>query len=99
MCCFSRPVKSVSATNIFARMGKDHRQFLVYSMRVDAKEDLAMVLPIPVRKGSDEAAVRFINLEKYPEFFSALESGIPKVPSNDSAGLSHLGITRDTKLA
>ena len=78
MCCFSGPVKSVSATNIFARMGENGRQFLVYSMTVNLAKPLAMVLPLPVKKGADEKAVRFINLEDYQNFFSDLDSGFPK---------------------
>jgi hypothetical protein len=77
MCCFSRPVVSVTDTNIFARAAKDGRQFLVYSMKMDAKEELAMILPLPVPKASNEDAVRFINLEKYPEFFDELRAGFP----------------------
>ena len=78
MCCFSRPVVSVTDTNIFARASKDGRQFLVYSMKLDAKEELAMILPLPVPKASKEDAVRFINLEKYPDFFAELRSGFPE---------------------
>jgi len=78
MCCFSGPVKSVSATNIFARMGENGRQFLVYSMTVDMAKPLAMVLPLPVKKGSDENAVHFIDLKEYPDFFTDVESGFPK---------------------
>src|SRR5262245_18802043 len=77
MCCFSRPVKSVSATRIFARMGESARQFVVYSMNLDSAEPLAMVLPIPVAAGSDEAAVRFINLKNYANYFEDLSSGFP----------------------
>jgi hypothetical protein len=78
MCCFSGPVKSVSATNIFARMGEAGRQFLVYSMTVNMTKPLAMVLPLPVKKGSDEKSVRFINLEDYKNFFFDLDAGFPK---------------------
>ena len=78
MCCFSGPVKSVSATNIFARIGEAGRQFVVYSMTVSMAKPLAMVLPIPIKKGSDEKAVRFINLEEYKNFFSDLDAGFPK---------------------
>src|SRR6266478_4690095 len=77
MCCFSRPVDRVANTNIFARSGKEGRQFLVYSMSLSAKEDLAMILPIPVPKKSKDDAVRFINLEKYPDFFKDLRAGFP----------------------
>lgn len=61
----------------FRSPSKEGRQYLVYSMHVDAAEDLAMILPIPVPPKSAEDAVRFINLEKYPEFFSDLRSGFP----------------------
>src|SRR5262249_48891473 len=77
MCCFSRPVDAVSDTNIFARSSSGVRQFLVYSMRLSAKEDLAMILPIPVPKNPKEDAVRFINLEDYPDFFKDLALGFP----------------------
>jgi hypothetical protein len=77
MCCFSRKVDVVTDTNIFARPGKDGRQFLVYSMRLKAGEDLSMILPIPTPKGSPDDAVRFINLEKYPAFFDDLRKGFP----------------------
>lgn len=78
MCCFSRPVQSVSATNIFARAGAGERQFLVYSMTLRAKEDLAMVLPLPVKPGSGEKAVSFIDLKDYPDFFADLRKGFPE---------------------
>jgi hypothetical protein len=81
MCCFSRPVDLVKGTHIFARSSKAGRQFLVYSMTLAAKEDLAMILPIPVPKNSKEDAVRFVNLEKYQDFFKDMDAGFPK-PGN-----------------
>jgi len=43
----------VADTNIFARAGKDGRQYLADSMNFSAAEDLAMILPIPTpMKGS-----------------------------------------------
>ena len=78
MCCFSRPVQSVSATHIFARSGADGRQFLVYSMTLRAKEELAMVLPLPVKPGSGEKAVSFIDLTDYADFFADLGKGFPE---------------------
>ncbi len=72
MCCFSQPVLSVSKTRIFARRdGK--RQFLVYSMNLQAASELAMILPLPVPAGSPEDALRFINLEHYSAFFSDMD--------------------------
>ncbi len=78
MCCFSRPVEHVSQTKIFARTAGKDRQFIVYSMTIEAKEDLAMILPIPVPEKSPDDAVKFINLEKYPEFFVDLKKGFPE---------------------
>jgi hypothetical protein len=86
MCCFSRPVDRVANTNIFARSGKEGRQFLVYSMTLSAKEDLAMILPIPVPKEPKDDAVRFINLEKYPDFFADMLRGFPPPPATRSLG-------------
>jgi hypothetical protein len=81
MCCFSQPVISVSATNIFARAGEDGRQFLVYSMTVNAKNELAMVLPLPVKIGTGEKGVNFIDLSSYPDFFDHLRSGFVGPPT------------------
>jgi hypothetical protein len=78
MCCFSRRVDHVGGTQIFARAADGEREFLVYSMILAAREDLAMILPIPVPKGSADDAVRFINLEKYTEFFAELGRGFPE---------------------
>jgi hypothetical protein len=77
MCIFSRAAE-VSKTNIFARASKDGRQYLVYAMTVNAPTELAMILPLPVPKDTAEDAVKFINLEKYPEFFAELASGFPQ---------------------
>src|SRR5215471_17039363 len=63
MCCFSRPVISVRGTNIFARPDADGRQLLVYSMTINAQNDLAMILPLPVRTPAGEKDVKFIDLK------------------------------------
>ena len=86
MCCFSRPVKSVTDTNIFARDSGAVMQVLVYQMKFAADEDLAMILPIPVRQPSLEKHVRFFNLEKYPNFFDNMESGFPQPKSEGTFG-------------
>jgi hypothetical protein len=87
MCCFSGKVQVVADTNIFARASKEGRQFLVYSMRFKAADDLAMILPIPTPKASAEDAVQFINLEKYPAFFDDLNMGFP-LPKSESRGIT-----------
>ncbi len=78
MCCFTGPVRSVSNTKIFARPGKGHEQFLVYRMSFQASNSVAMVLPLPVKHGSGEGAVKFIDLKEYPNFFEDLENGFPQ---------------------
>src|SRR5882762_10921421 len=90
MCCFSQSVISVSGTNIFARPEADGRQLLVYSMVLNAKKDLAMILPLPVKTPAGERDVKFVDLKEYPEFFEDLESGFPK----PLAGKSLAGLTR-----
>src|SRR5215831_13727288 len=75
MCCFSQPVISVSGTNIFARPDADGRQLLVYSMTINARNDLAMILPLPVKTPAGEKDVKCTDLKEYPEFFSDMEVG------------------------
>lgn len=78
MCCFSGHVEYVSNTRIFARAEDSVRQFVVYQMAYGAKNELAMILPLPVRYGSGEKAVKFIDLSNYPSFFHALNKGFPE---------------------
>ena len=74
----------MTKTRIFARLvSKDH-QAIAYQMRLDAPEELAMILPIPVVQPAKEDAVKFINLEGYESFFKDLEKGFPKPPTLQS---------------
>ena len=66
------------------------RQLLVYRMSLETDNAVAMVLPLPVAKGSTEKAVRFINLQKYPNFFDDLEKGFPVPPPPPSKGLEDM---------
>lgn len=77
MCCFSKTVAHVGATRIFARRVDDRRQALVYSMNLSFDTELAMVLPLPVERGSGDDAVRFVDLSGYPEFFDDLGAAFP----------------------
>ena len=86
MCCFSQPVKSVRATNIFARAGAEDRQFLAYSMSLEAPKDLAMILPLPVRTPAGEKDVEFIDLKRYPDLFKDLDKGFPALYSFGGGG-------------
>lgn len=87
MCCFSREIDYVNNTRIFARSQSDGRQFIIYAMSISAKEDIAMVLPIPVVPVSGEKAVQFIALDKYPTIFSDMAKGFP-VTSARSWGMA-----------
>lgn len=78
MCCFSGPVTFVRGTRIFARITEPGRQAIVYQMEFGAKQDLAMILPLPVAAGADEKAVKFIDLSGYKTFFQELRSGFPQ---------------------
>jgi hypothetical protein len=78
MCCFSGKVESVKNTRIFARMGEQGNQVVIYAMSLHSKQDVAMVLPLPVAPGSGEDAVKFFSFEKYHDLFDDLENGFPK---------------------
>lgn len=80
MCCFSQKVEAVKNTRIFARPSEKERQFIVYSMKLTAKEDVAMILPIPTPPKSAEDAVKFISLKDYADFFDDLHKGFPVKP-------------------
>ncbi len=86
MCCFSRPVEFVRATRIFARPAADGHQVLIYQMEVGAPTELAMILPIPVSRGSGERAVKFVDLQHFPKFFTEMEDGFPQPVSLSAAG-------------
>lgn len=77
MCCFIGNIDVVANTKIFAR-ASNGAQFLVYSMTYAARSAVTMVLPLPVKLGAREDAVRFVNLEKYPDFFEDLLAGFPR---------------------
>jgi hypothetical protein len=79
MCCFSKTVQRVANTRIFARRLDESRQGIAYQMEFSADTDLAMILPLPVIPGSDEKAVKFINLEGYDSFFADLSEAFPDI--------------------
>ncbi len=84
MCCFSGPIRDVSATRIFARWipvseGQPFHQCVVYQMNFAADRDLSMILPIPVPPASPEKAVQFIDLSRHEDFFQKLNQLFPVV--------------------
>jgi hypothetical protein len=78
MCCFSRPVQFVGSTRIFARFLDGVDQCVVYEMELHAKEDLAMILPIPVARPAKDDACKFVDLSGYTGFFDDLDKAFPK---------------------
>jgi hypothetical protein len=101
MCCFSRPIKHVSKTEIFARArsGTDREQFLVYKMSVTLDEELAMILPLPVPPGCADDAVWFIDLSGYDDLFTDLGRGFPQLVSYPkSRSLSRAPVPEQPKL-
>lgn len=70
MCCFSQPVERVEETRIYARP-QGERQLIVYELKLLARGDLAMVLPIPVAD-RHENAITFVDLSSSPGFFTTL---------------------------
>ena len=91
MCCFSKAVKHIAQTRIFARDTADKTQYLVYEMQYESAEDVAMILPLPTVKNAAESAVDFINLEDYPDFFADLEQGFPPPRGSKSAKAGSFG--------
>lgn len=77
MCCFSRPVRFVGGTNIFARGLPSGQQLLVYAMNVELDEELAMILPLPVALPAGERDVTFFNLEGEERLFTELNAAFP----------------------
>lgn len=77
MCIFSGDVE-VAGTQIFARLSGRGTQYLVYQMHYEAKDHVAMVLPLPVALPAQEDSVRFINLQHLPEFFTTLNAAFPQ---------------------
>jgi hypothetical protein len=87
MCMFSSYVPWVASTSIFARTTDRGTQLLAYSMSFAAVGELAMILPLPVAKGTGEDAARFIDFSPYPSLFDHLERGFPE-PRSASRSLS-----------
>jgi hypothetical protein len=83
MCCFSGKVRDVSNTRIFARALEDGMQLIIYAMNLDTPMDVAMILPIPVKQGTTEDQVTFINFEKYPMLFDDMAKGFPAEPGSE----------------
>ncbi|MFT3839275.1 MAG: hypothetical protein QM723_19995 [Myxococcaceae bacterium] len=99
MCCFSGAVDHVADTRIFARPTANGRQLLAYQMTYSAAADVAMVLPLPVPAGSPDDALRFINLEGYPELFDSLHALFPQPRTKGLSLMRSLSVSNEPPLA
>lgn len=69
MCIILETVRSVSKTRIYTTVNEANtHQILVYQNTVDTQDGNTMILPVP-KPGS----VKFVNLERYPNFFDDCE--------------------------
>jgi hypothetical protein len=84
MCCFADTVEHVAETHIFAAMS-GAEQVLVYDARVKTKTNNAMILPVPVRTGT-QANIQLIDMSRHADFFDVLASMFPEAAV--SGGLS-----------
>lgn len=50
------------------------KQLVVYDTAFAARSELAMVLPVPVRRGAGDHAVTFVDLSQFPGFFDRLDT-------------------------
>ena len=73
MCCFAKPVRVVSDTNIYSRLTGRGTQMLAYQMKYDSDELNAMILPIPIAKQAAEDSLR--GIERQP-----MHNNIPLPP-------------------
>ncbi|RYD84070.1 MAG: hypothetical protein EOP84_06525 [Verrucomicrobiaceae bacterium] len=71
-------MEHVANTSIFVRPVGGGDQAVIYSMEINAQEDLSMILPIPVAQPSRENSVRFVSLKDYPNIFAGLRRGFPR---------------------
>jgi len=55
-------------------------------MSFKAEEDLAMILPIPVKQPAGEKDLTFIDLKGYPDFFKDMDQGFPIPPPPSATG-------------
>src|SRR5262249_5892993 len=58
------------------------------SMTINAANDLAMILPLPVKTPAGEKDVKFIDLKEYPEFFADMEIGFALAPPSASLSVA-----------
>ncbi|TWU01327.1 hypothetical protein [Stieleria varia] len=79
MCCFAGPVKSVTDTNLFARLSGNGTQLLAYQMKFETEKENAMILPLPVATPAREDSLQFISLKEYDSLFDDMDRAFPVI--------------------
>lgn len=77
MCIMSQHVEDISNTSIFVSDLGRGVHCTVYEMKVDTRVPVAMILPVPILQGQGEDALKFVNLQGYPDFFKDMEKLYP----------------------
>lgn len=82
MCIFSgeRTDLRVAGTRIYGRLDGD-RQCLIYAMQLASREDVAMILPVPVVAGAPDDAMQFVDLSEHATLFDDLAMLFAPPPS------------------
>lgn len=78
MCILSGRIKDIAKTNLFVSdLGRGVHS-TIYSMTIRTAIDVAMILPVPVLRGSGEDAVRFVDLSGYQTLFDDMNALWPE---------------------
>jgi hypothetical protein len=78
MCNFSKKVDHVGSTRIFVADTGHGVHATAYQMAFSAPEPVAMILPVPVLKGTGDEALAFVDLGGYDGFFDDLARCFPR---------------------
>lgn len=79
MCILSQPIQDIASTNIFANDLGRGVHGTVYSMEIETRVPVAMLLPVPVLQGSGDDALKFVDLSNYPDFFEDMDELFPEM--------------------
>ena len=86
MCMFSQPIGHVGSTRILVTALGDSVHATVYRMSYEAPEAVAMILPVPVLKGTGDDAITFVDLSDCRDFFPQLDLCFPPPPRGRGDG-------------
>jgi hypothetical protein len=86
MCIFSQQVVHVGSTRIFVADTGHGIHATAYQMSVKASSPVAMILPVPVLKGTGDEALTFVDLSGHDRFFDELFGCFPRPRSAGRGG-------------